>query len=96
MKIDADGVQRATVLVDSYSFSPSHLIVQANKPVELILRNVAAVAPHDFVLDSLFSEGVLSSTATRNCYFSGVTPTTGRMERLKFGRPFFYLGQTHA
>ena len=37
--VTADGVQRATVTLDSYSYTPNHLIVEAGKPVELtILR----------------------------------------------------------
>jgi len=46
-----DGVQRATMTLDSYSFSPSHLIVEAGKPVELTLNNVSSVAPHSLVID---------------------------------------------
>lgn len=49
--LDADGVQRATVTVDSYSFSPSHLIVTAGKPVELTLVSITSFVPHDLVID---------------------------------------------
>jgi heme/copper-type cytochrome/quinol oxidase subunit 2 len=46
----ADGIQRATVILDSYSYTPRHLIVQAGKPVELILTSITTITPHNFVL----------------------------------------------
>src|SRR5512143_1315809 len=33
--VGTDGVQRATLTVDSCSFAPAHVIVQTGKPVEL-------------------------------------------------------------
>jgi len=48
--VAADGVQRATVTLDSYSYTPNHLIVEAGKPVELTLTSVTTVTPHNFVL----------------------------------------------
>lgn len=45
-----DGVQRATITLDSYSYTPNHLIVEAGKPVELTLTSVTTVTPHNFVL----------------------------------------------
>lgn len=49
--VGADGVQRATVEVDSYSFSPSHLIVKAGKPVELTFKSLTTFVPHNIVID---------------------------------------------
>lgn len=49
-EVGPDGVQRASITVDSYSFTPNHLIVQAGKPVELTLTSVATLTPHDFIL----------------------------------------------
>lgn len=46
----ADGVQRATVTLDSYSYTPGHLIVQAGKPVELTLTSVTTFTPHNFII----------------------------------------------
>ena len=46
----ADGVQRATITLDSYSYTPAHLIVQAGKPVELTLTSVTTIVPHNFIL----------------------------------------------
>lgn len=46
-----DGVQRIDIVVDSYSFTPAHIRVTANKPVELNLRSVTSIVPHNFVID---------------------------------------------
>ena len=46
----ADGIQRATVILDSYSYTPRHLIVQSGKPVELLLTSITTITPHNFVL----------------------------------------------
>ena len=48
----ADGVQRLAITLDSYSYSPSYIIVAAGKPVEFTLKNVASIAPHSFKLDA--------------------------------------------
>jgi heme/copper-type cytochrome/quinol oxidase subunit 2 len=48
--IAADGVQRATVTLDSYSYTPNHLIVEAEKPVELTLTSVTTIIPHNFII----------------------------------------------
>ncbi len=45
-----DGIQRATIILDSYSYTPHHLIVQAGKPVELLLTSITTITPHNFVL----------------------------------------------
>jgi plastocyanin len=47
---DMDGVQRATMILDSYSYAPNHLIVQNGKPVELTLHSVTFMTPHNFIL----------------------------------------------
>lgn len=49
-QVGPDGVQRANITVDSYSFTPAHVIVQAGKPVKLTLVSVTTLVPHDFVL----------------------------------------------
>ncbi len=51
--VAADGVQRATVTLDSYSYSPNHLIVEAGKPVELTLTSVTTIIPHNFIIKEL-------------------------------------------
>ncbi len=49
--LDADGVQRAAMVLDNYSYSPSHLIVQVGKPVELTLTRASAMVPHNIIID---------------------------------------------
>lgn len=46
----ADGVQRAPIALDSYSYTPNHLIVEAGKPVELTLTSVTTIIPHNFII----------------------------------------------
>lgn len=46
----ADGMQRATVTLDSYSYTPTHIIVEAGKPVELTLTSVTTMIPHNFII----------------------------------------------
>jgi len=47
---DSDGVQRTTVILDSYSYQPAHLIVENGKPVELTLKSVTTLIPHNFII----------------------------------------------
>ena len=47
---DTDGVQRLTMVLDSYSYSPAHVIVQSGRPVEFLLRSVTTITPHNFIL----------------------------------------------
>jgi len=49
----ADGIQRLEITLDSYSFAPAYIVVQAGKPVELRLRNVTTITPHNFRLESI-------------------------------------------
>ncbi len=50
--LDSDGIQRAVVEADSYEFSPRHLVVQAGKPVELTVKSVTVLVPHNFLIDN--------------------------------------------
>ena len=47
---DPDGVQRAVITLDSYSYGPAHLVVYLGKPVELTLKSVTVITPHNFIL----------------------------------------------
>jgi hypothetical protein len=47
ISIDSDGAQRATIVVDSYSYAPNHFQVEVGTPVELILESVTIVTPHN-------------------------------------------------
>ncbi|HEX7766361.1 MAG TPA: cupredoxin domain-containing protein [Nitrospira sp.] len=60
----ADGVQRATITLDSYSYTPNHLIVEAGKPVELTLTSVTTITPHNFIIKELSVEQDLSAGKT--------------------------------
>ena len=48
--VSADGVQRATITLDSYSYQPNHLVVEAGKPVELTLTSITMITPHNFII----------------------------------------------
>ena len=50
--IDEDGVQRVDVLGGSYFFSPNHIVVKVNTPVELQVRKEPGIVPHDIVAES--------------------------------------------
>ncbi len=50
VKPSEDGVQRAEIVVDSYSYKPDHLIVVAGKPVEFTLKSITIIVPHNFVI----------------------------------------------
>ena len=49
---DKDGVQRATINMESYLYSPNELVIESGKPVELVLQNNSFLVPHNFLLDS--------------------------------------------
>ncbi len=78
--VAADGVQRAAVTLDSYSYSPNHLIVEAGKPVELTLISVTTITPHNFIIKdpagSLFVEQEVSAGKTVTITFTPIQPGT--------------------
>jgi heme/copper-type cytochrome/quinol oxidase subunit 2 len=78
--VAADGVQRATVTLDSYSYSPNHLIVEAGKPVELTLTSVTTITPHNFIIKdpagSLSVEQDVSAGKTVTVKFTPTQPGT--------------------
>jgi len=78
--IAADGVQRATVTLDSYSYAPNHLIVEAGKPVELTLTSVTTIIPHNFIIKdpagSLSVEQDVSAGKTVTITFTPTQPGT--------------------
>ena len=75
-----DGVQRATVTLDSYSYAPNHLIVEAGKPVELTLTSVTTIVPHNFIIKSptgsLSVEQDVSAGKTVTIKFTPTQPGT--------------------
>ena len=74
--VDNDGVQRISITVDSYSYTPNHLQVEVGKPVELILNSVTMITPHNFVVKepaaSLMIDGDVPAGKTEIIRF---TPT---------------------
>jgi len=76
----ADGAQRATVTLDSYSYSPNHLIAEAGKPVELTLTSVTTFIPHNFIIKdpagSLSVEQDVSAGKTVTITFTPAQPGT--------------------
>ena len=78
--VAADGVQRATVTLGSYSYTPYHLIVEAGKPVELTLTSVTTFAPHNFIIKepagSLSVEQDVSAGKTVTITFTPTQPGT--------------------
>lgn len=50
--MDTEGeVQKVEIIVDSYSFRPDNLTVEAGIPVEITLRSIASTVPHDFTIN---------------------------------------------
>ena len=47
----SDEVQKVEIIVESYSFNPDTITVEAGKPVEITLRSVASTITHDFTID---------------------------------------------
>ena len=78
--VAADGVQRATVTLDSYSYTPNHLIVEAGKLVELTLTSVTTFTPHNFIIKdpagSLSVEQDVSAGKTVTITFTPTQPGT--------------------
>lgn len=50
-ELGLDGIQRLTVTLDSYSYAPNRIAVQVGKPVELVLKSVTVLTPHNVVLN---------------------------------------------
>jgi heme/copper-type cytochrome/quinol oxidase subunit 2 len=85
--VDPDGVQRTTVTLDSYYSAPSHLVVEAGKPVELTLVSESTFAPHDFVIDD-----PASGLSVKQNVGSGKTVKVGFTPQ-KTGRFAFYCSK---
>jgi len=49
---DENGVQHVTLIMESYSFSPNEIIIQAGRPVSIRLENHSFLVPHNFVIDN--------------------------------------------
>src|ERR671934_2935051 len=50
LEVGSDGIQHGRISLDSYSYAPKFIVVQAGIPVELTLTSVTLLTPHNFVL----------------------------------------------
>jgi len=50
-RMDADGVQRVALVGGSYFFHPAHILVRADRPLEITLTQEPGLIPHRFVLE---------------------------------------------
>lgn len=46
-----DGVQRVELIADGYDFTPEHIVVRVNVPVELTVSQEGWLVPHNLVID---------------------------------------------
>ncbi|MBR8455828.1 quinol oxidase [Burkholderia dolosa] len=81
--IDADGVQRVTIVGGSYFFRPSHVVVTAHAPVELTVSSQPGIVPHSFEIDAP-QAGIDVRTEL------GTTPKTFRFTPSQPGRFAYY------
>lgn len=56
-EIGSDGVQKVQITATSYSFTPNHIIVRVNVPVELSVKKEAGLVPHNITLTA-FEAGI--------------------------------------
>jgi len=74
--ISPDGVQRAKVILDSYSYSPNHLVVESGKEVELTLTSITMITPHNFIIrDSAGSLSVEQDVGAGKTVMTKFVPT---------------------
>ncbi|WP_321858920.1 quinol oxidase [Burkholderia cenocepacia] len=81
--VDADGVQRVTIVGGSYFFRPNHVIVRAHAPVELTVSAEPGVVPHSFEIDAP-QAGIAIRTEL------ATTPRTFRFTPVQPGRFAYY------
>lgn len=51
-EIGKDGIQRVSIEGGEYYFSPDHIIVKVNVPVEMTVSKTGGYVPHDIVIDA--------------------------------------------
>ncbi|PRG02482.1 quinol oxidase [Burkholderia ambifaria] len=81
--VDADGVQRVTIVGGSYFFRPNHVIVRAHVPVELTVSAEPGHVPHSFEID-VPQAGIAVHTEL------ATTPRTFRFTPTQPGRFAYY------
>ena len=76
--VDSEGVQRAVVEADSYTFTPHQLVVIAGQPVELTFKSVTWVVPHNVIIDDpqsgLHIREEIPAGASRTITFTPTVP----------------------
>ncbi|MHB8770771.1 MAG: quinol oxidase [Syntrophales bacterium] len=82
-KVDPDGVQRVEVVGGSYFFTPNHIVVKLNVPVEMKVTMESGVIPHNIVLKA--PEAGMDVTAEL-----GTDPQVMRFTPTKTGEFTFY------
>jgi plastocyanin domain-containing protein len=50
--IDKDGYQRVEMTAGEFYYDPSVVVVKVNVPIELTIKKVAGITPHDLVMKS--------------------------------------------
>ncbi len=50
--IDDDGVQRVEILGGGYFFTPDHVIVKVNVPVEMVVSKEDGFIPHNLIIEA--------------------------------------------
>ncbi|MBI5328314.1 MAG: cupredoxin domain-containing protein [Deltaproteobacteria bacterium] len=81
--IAGDGVQRVTILADSYYFNPDHIIVKVNAPVELTVTKESGITPHNFVIKGTDADIEISESLS-------TTPKSIRFTPKRVGEYQFY------
>ena len=70
---DAHGVQHVRLDAHSFYFEPNRIVVKANQPVELSLRNRSFMVPHNFTVSS--PDGALELKKGVGMFHSSTTYT---------------------
>lgn len=89
-RLDPDGVQRLSMVGDSYRFRPDRLQVRVGVPVELEVRRSTRLTPHDLVIRDARMRLDIEVDLRREAQIVRFTPeVTGRVvfycdERLLF------------
>lgn len=82
--INDSGVQEVEIAGDSYYFSPAHIIVKVNIPVEFkIKKNSEGIVPHNIIVDAPEAGIIISESIN-------MEPKVIRFTPAKIGKYAFY------
>jgi plastocyanin domain-containing protein len=48
--VDSDGVQRVNIVGGEYYFDPDSVVVKVNVPVELTIKKIPGITPHNIII----------------------------------------------